>query len=151
MAWDAMAGQGARLQMKTSYRVVIKGVDPNHSVAGVAAALAPAFKVPKEQMIAFLQAPQFVVKRGLDLSSAARYEDALGKGGCVCLVEPERELQEQECSVSKEPTVRPGPSAPGAVQITASASPTATSVPQASHADGPWSSLSGVGARPPCG
>ena len=81
--------------MTTSYRVVIRGVDLEHSVGNVAAALAPKFKTTKERMISILQAPQFIVKKGIDLASAARFEGVLKKAGCVCVVEPDDESQVQ--------------------------------------------------------
>ena len=103
--------------MTTTYRVVIKGVAVDQSIAEVAATLGPAFKISKERAIAILQAPTFMVKQGLDLSAAARFEAALTKLGCVCIVEPEHPGQTQESTPTTHQMVQAAVSDSGPAQL----------------------------------
>lgn len=72
-----------------TYRVVVRGVAADKTVQQVAATLATMFRQPTEKLVAPLQARKFVVRRGLDLRNALRYELALAQAGCACAVEPE--------------------------------------------------------------
>ena len=111
--------------MTTTYRVVIKGVAVDQSIAGVAATLGPAFKISKERAIAVLQAPTFIVKQGLDLSAAARFEAALTKLGCVCIVEPEHPGQTQESTPTTHQEVQSAVSDSGPAQLAKTANTSA--------------------------
>ena len=84
-----MAEHLGEQKINTTYRIVVRGVRPEKSVAEVAHALAPLFKVPPEQLTPLLQSSQFVVKRGVAIGDAAKYEQSLTHAGAIIVVEPE--------------------------------------------------------------
>ncbi|NML48345.1 hypothetical protein HHL11_31645 [Ramlibacter sp. G-1-2-2] len=78
----------------SKYKVVITGRSAGASPSEVAAKLAAAFKLPQDKALELAQARSVVVRRGLDLQAAARYEQALAAAGCTVTVEPETPPQE---------------------------------------------------------
>lgn len=71
----------------TTYRVVTQGVAPDHDIDVVAQALAARFELPSAKWQAVLEAPSFVLKRGLSLVAAVELDRALARAGCVSAVE----------------------------------------------------------------
>lgn len=74
-----------------SYRVVIRGVLPGFTLEQVIGHLAPLFKATAEGLRPQLQTQNFLAKGGVDLQTAAKYEELLTQHGCVCVVEPEQD------------------------------------------------------------
>lgn len=103
--------------MATTYRVVTKGVSAGRSIAEVAGALSARFRIPADKVGAALRAPRFVLKQGLNLVDAAKYDRVLREAGCRVVVEPE-----------DGPGSRPAPrSIPSGAAATVSAADTASS------------------------
>ena len=75
--------------MSTTYRVVLNGPMPGHAVDRVAQEMSALFKLSVDQAKSVLARPGLAIKKGLDLPTAAKYQAALEKRGCACLVEPE--------------------------------------------------------------
>jgi hypothetical protein len=73
----------------TTYRVVTKGVSAGRTVAEVAGLLSARFSLPADKVRAALGAPRFVLKQGLSLVDAAKYDQFLKEAGCRVIVEPE--------------------------------------------------------------
>jgi hypothetical protein len=73
----------------TTYRIVIRGARPGHAPERVARRLAELFQLAPEQTAAMLSERALVIKRGVALDQAARYQASLEKRGCACLIEPE--------------------------------------------------------------
>src|SRR5690242_8315626 len=78
--------------MSTTYRVIMKGVRPGHAPERVAHRLAELFKMELAVLHDALCQGAFTIKRGVDLTTAARYQSSLEKRGCACLIEPEAEV-----------------------------------------------------------
>lgn len=74
-----------------SYRVVIRGVLSGFTLEQVIGHLAPLFKVTADSLRPQLQTQNFVAKAGVDLQTAAKYENLLRQHGCMCVVEPEQD------------------------------------------------------------
>lgn len=92
--------------MAATYRVVIQGVTPGKDFAEVASALSQAFKLPAEKLAPVLQLPRFIIRRGLTLADAARYEQVLQQAGAVCVAEPD--VDETPLVVDIPATLAPG-------------------------------------------
>jgi hypothetical protein len=84
----------------TTYRVVTKGVSVGKSIAEVAGALSTRFRIPADKVAAALRAPRFVLKQGLNLVDAAKYDQVLRQAGCRVVVEPEDSPGHAEASQS---------------------------------------------------
>ena len=67
-----------------TYQVHLNGVCPGHDGAVVAVALAPVFKRSASQVLALLNGPALVLKRGLDRRIAEHYVATLARAGCAC-------------------------------------------------------------------
>lgn len=83
------AGLFERDNVAGTYRIVLRGVPPGRSVAATARMLARRFEIPADKWSMALREPRFVIKRGLGLVEAARYNKALRDAGCRILVEAE--------------------------------------------------------------
>jgi hypothetical protein len=73
----------------TTYRVVTKGVSAGRTISEVAGVLSARFSLPADKVRAALGAPRFVLKQGLSLVDAAKYDQFLKEAGCRVIVEPE--------------------------------------------------------------
>lgn len=76
--------------MAHSYRVVTLGVATDNNIAEVARTLAARSDLSAEKWRAVLEAPRFVLKRGLDLLAAVKLDRALSRAGCLSTVEADR-------------------------------------------------------------
>jgi hypothetical protein len=101
----------------TTFRVLLNGIKRDQQVERVAAQLADLLKAPPEKIFGLLSTTGVVLKRGLDLQTAAKYQSALDKIGCHCSVEQD---------------VGPGP----ASAVTTATTPAAPSLGDASAALG---------------
>lgn len=79
--------------METTYRVVIKGAKEGVSVEQAIRQLAALFKATEDQIRPLITAPGSVVKKGVDIKTAARYLAAVEQAGAQAIVEPETDLQ----------------------------------------------------------
>jgi hypothetical protein len=71
------------------YRVLLQGVKPGFSKDDATSQIATLFKTSIDGASSILDKPGFIVKKGIDLQTATKYEAALGRCGCICSVEPE--------------------------------------------------------------
>ena len=76
--------------MSSTYRIIIRGARPGHAPERVARRLAVLFKLDPEQVTAMLAERALIIKRGVELATAARYQASLEKRGCACMIEPEQ-------------------------------------------------------------
>lgn len=76
-----------------SYRVIAAGLREGELLEHVMRRLAAHFQRSSEQMRALLCAPRALVKQQLGYADALRYQDALERCGCRCLVEAERDCR----------------------------------------------------------
>jgi hypothetical protein len=67
---------------------------PGHAVDRVAQEISALFKLSVDQAKSVLARPGLAIRKGIDLQTAAKYQVALEKRGCACLVEPEVAQQE---------------------------------------------------------
>ena len=91
-----------------TYRVILTGkIEPGFSKPNVVAALAKRFRLSADQADALVSGAPTTVKRGIDASTAAKFEHAVRAAGAACEVTlepiPARQAPEQEA---------PGPSLP---------------------------------------
>ncbi len=75
--------------MNDSYRIVFNGAQPGKALDEIKENLARLFRVKPEQVTTLIKTPGFVVKRGVDLQTANRFQVAMQGAGCVCVVESE--------------------------------------------------------------
>lgn len=75
--------------MGATYRVVLNGTMPGQAIDRVAQDLSALFKLSVEQSRALLARPGLLIKKGVDLQTAVKYQAALEKRGCACVVEPD--------------------------------------------------------------
>jgi len=68
---------------------VVRGVKHGADPAQVAAELSALLKQPAGRIAALLARPGVVIRRGIDLQAAARFQAALEQAGCNSVVEPE--------------------------------------------------------------
>jgi hypothetical protein len=93
-----------------TYRVVFKGAQPGRSLDEIKDNLVRLFRVRPEQVMSLTNTPGSVVKRGIDLQTANRYQAAMQEAGCICVIES-------------------GDSAPGMSANTSNAAPTTSQQP----------------------
>lgn len=81
--------------MEGQYKVVLKGLNPGIDAVSAKQSLASLFKVSVEQVERVLAQSSYVVKRGLALETASKYQTAIGVAGGHCVVEQESVAKEQ--------------------------------------------------------
>lgn len=101
--------------MATTYRVKIQGVVPGRDMGEVATALSQTFKLPVEKLAAVLKVPSFIIKRGLNLADAAKYEEVLRQAGAACIAEAE--VEEPPAKANIQPPATPQPNKKTLYQI----------------------------------
>jgi hypothetical protein len=130
------------------YKVVVKGRAPGVSRDEVLEKLAAAFKLPPEKAAALADAQGRVVRKDLDLQTAARYEAALGAAGCSVVVSPQEDVpvSAEGAGASQDPPERLAPiaaPAPASQAVSASARPGQRS--RSGTASAPdWNSIAGT-------
>jgi hypothetical protein len=107
--------------MSPQYRVLLLGPKPDQSADAVIDSLTALFKLGPEQVRNLLRAPRTVIKTGIDLQTAAKYQAALEQRGCMCLVEPEGAATSEQLPV--DPPKASSAPAPGAAQAVAAPPP----------------------------
>jgi len=75
--------------MGTTYRIVIKGLQPGANRDEAVRKLATLYKTTEDKVAPIIDTPGFVIKKGVDLQTSAKYVEALSSCGCVCLAEAE--------------------------------------------------------------
>jgi hypothetical protein len=75
--------------LSKTYRVVLEGVKQGFAREFVVGELATLFKRSAEQVEPLLDTRGTVVKKGIDLPTARKYQDALERRGCSCSIEAE--------------------------------------------------------------
>jgi len=98
--------------MSATYKVVIQGVKEGQLQDQVVGTLVPLFNRSAEQVRAMLDAPEMLIKRGVDFPTAKKYQEELEKRGCVCVLIPENQQQapayaEVHTSMASNPTPIP--------------------------------------------
>lgn len=73
----------------TTYRLVITGAQDGHNFEDVIGNFTKLFKLPSDKARSLLSQSHVVIKHGVDLQTAAKYQAALEQAGCNSLVEPE--------------------------------------------------------------
>jgi uncharacterized protein YecT (DUF1311 family) len=93
--------------VNATYRILLNGAMRDRNPQEVATRLAELFKVPVEKAWPLLAKQGTVVKGGLDLQTAAKYQAALEQAGCNTLVVPEEHPTEPraQSAVAAAPTV----------------------------------------------
>lgn len=93
--------------MSPTYRVSIVGLKGNVSKEDAINKLAAQFKTSADKVRPIFNAQRFVIKKGVDIQAAAKYEELLSVCGCVCLVEPDSMAQPEISTPSKAETSLP--------------------------------------------
>lgn len=96
--------------MAETYRLKIQGLKDGYATDDVAASLAPLFRRNKADVLPLLEASGTVVKKGIDMATATKYQGSLERRGCVCVIEPEPPRPPRQATVT--PIVRPRPGPP---------------------------------------
>ncbi len=73
--------------MNKTYRVVLQGLKDGFAREKVLAELVTLFKKKPEEIAPLLDAKRTVVKKGVDLATARKYEEVLERRGCACIIE----------------------------------------------------------------
>ncbi len=74
---------------ESRYNLVCEGeVEPGHDVAAVKKKLAAMLKLDAKKVERFFTGEPVVVKKGVDEGTAAKFQQAFGRAGAVCRVEP---------------------------------------------------------------
>lgn len=79
--------------MNKTYRVVIGGLKEGFSKDQVNINLANLFKTTIEKLPDISSESNYVVKKNLDKETAEKYQSAIEKQGCKCLIEPEVDVK----------------------------------------------------------
>jgi hypothetical protein len=72
-----------------TFRVVTRGLQPDHSAEIAAELLTRLFKCGKDKVAPLIDSRPVTVKRRLTFEAATKYAQALTRCGCVCMVEEE--------------------------------------------------------------
>lgn len=75
--------------MADTYLIATRGLKQGFTEEQVAGMLVILFKRTKEEVRPLLDPKGVVVKKGIDLSTATKYKEAIERCGCVCSIEPE--------------------------------------------------------------
>ena len=75
--------------MSAKYKVVIHGIDDNHSMAQVLKNLSSTFNIPEQKLEVVFSNPSYVVKEGVEINVANKYLDAIEICGCIGKLEQE--------------------------------------------------------------
>ncbi len=86
---DEQVQKKGSVVVSKTYRVALEGVKEGFAREFVVGELATLFKRAAEQVEPLIDARGTVVKKGVDLSTARKYQEALERRGCACSIEAE--------------------------------------------------------------